>query len=83
MSANKISRAKVTKDAKACSICGDAEPVHAHNGKERIEDYFTVGRGQSDFEAAKFWKRRYLELKKQIRRELDADVCLNSEDLVK
>lgn len=43
--------------AEACSICGDDEPfhVHDHNG-ERIERYFTVGRGQTDFQAALAWK---------------------------
>jgi hypothetical protein len=44
---------------KKCSICGDAEPYHVHSGPERIEDYFTVGRGQSDLEAAQGWKAKY------------------------
>lgn len=45
----------------ACAICGDEEPFHVHDGDRRIEDYFTVGRGQTDFEAAVAWKRRALE----------------------
>jgi len=43
-----------------CSICGDPEPFHVHHNDERIEDYFTVGRGQSDFMAAQVWRRRAL-----------------------
>jgi hypothetical protein len=43
-----------------CAVCGDDEPVHVHCGKKRIEDYFTVGRGESDFAAALRWRERAL-----------------------
>ena len=43
-----------------CTICGDDEPFHVHNEGKRIEDYFTVGRGQTDFGAAEAWKHRVL-----------------------
>lgn len=53
--------------AQPCTICGDTEPVHVHkNGpdmepmQDRIEDYFTVGRGETDMEAADRWKNRAL-----------------------
>lgn len=49
-----------------CSICGDWEPFHVHNGDERIDDYFTVGRGMTDFLAAQEWKRRALEAEAQL-----------------
>jgi hypothetical protein len=52
---------------KACRICGDTEPVHVHHGDRRIEDYFTVGRGESDFMAALRWKRRALQAEAKLR----------------
>jgi hypothetical protein len=47
-------------DPKACSICGDSEPSHVHHEGRRIEDYFTVGRGETEMEAARRWKARAL-----------------------
>lgn len=43
-----------------CRICGDSEPFHVHYRGERIEGYFTVGRGQTGFQAAQAWQRRAL-----------------------
>jgi len=51
---------------KACKICGDTEPFHVHNQGERIEDYFIIGRGQSDFDAAQVWKRKYHTQKRTV-----------------
>lgn len=42
----------------SCAICGDTEPFHTHNEGQRIEDYFTVGRGLSEFESALLWQRK-------------------------
>jgi hypothetical protein len=42
----------------ACGICGDAEPCHAHDGDNRIEDYLTVGRGETPAAAAMRWQAR-------------------------
>ena len=42
--------------ATACRICGEPEPSHVHNDGKRIEHYFTVGRGESDFMAALRWR---------------------------
>lgn len=47
-----------TTGSNPCEICGDAEPSHVHYEGGRIEDYFTVGRGESDFAAAQRWQRR-------------------------
>jgi hypothetical protein len=49
--------------SQGCTICGDSEPFHVHVGKQepgarRIEEYFTVGRGLTEFEAALLWKMR-------------------------
>lgn len=43
-----------------CEVCGDPEPTHVHNGGKRIDDYFCVGRGETDFDAAERWKARAL-----------------------
>jgi len=51
-----------------CSICRDLEPFHVHNGKRRIDDYFTVGRGMSDLEAARLWKDRALTAERELRK---------------
>jgi hypothetical protein len=48
-----------------CRICGDQEPHHVHHGGSRIEDYFTVGRGQTDFQAALSWQQKYLAATRQ------------------
>lgn len=47
---------------KPCTICGSTEPGHVHNTVtgEMIPDYFTVGRGETDLEAALRWQRRAL-----------------------
>lgn len=47
---------------KPCTICGSTEPSHVHNTTtgETIPDYFTVGRGETDLEAALRWQRRAL-----------------------
>jgi hypothetical protein len=50
----------------ACKICGDHEPVHVHVGDERIEDYFTVGRGESDMDAARRWQARTVAAEKRL-----------------
>lgn len=55
-----------------CSICGDTEPFHVHHGDKRIDDYFTVGRGMTDFEAAKAWRERALKAEKLLRDGTDA-----------
>jgi hypothetical protein len=49
-----------------CTICGDLDPVHVHDGERRIEDYFVVGRGQTDFSAARYWKRRALQAERKL-----------------
>lgn len=49
-----------------CHICGDAEPVHVHNGPDRIEDYFVVGRGETDLGAARRWKERALDAEERL-----------------
>lgn len=66
--------------ARACSICGDTEPFHVHDGDRRIENYFTVGRGMSDMDAAREWHRRAVAaeaerdaLRSLIDRALDED----------
>lgn len=41
-----------------CTICGDREPFHVHDGDRRIEDYFTVGRGMTEMDAARAWQAR-------------------------
>lgn len=51
---------RLQREAKVCRICGDDEPFHVHDGGKRIEDYFTVGRGQTDFQAAQAWRARAL-----------------------
>lgn len=50
----------VDRSEQPCAVCGDPEPSHVHHDGERIDDYFTVGRGESDFQAATRWKRRAL-----------------------
>lgn len=55
----KTDTAERADDEKPCRICSDPEPHHVHNGDERIEDYFTVGRGQTDFQAALSWQEKY------------------------
>lgn len=52
--------------AQACTICGDREPFHVHDGDRRIEDYFTVGRGMSDMDAAREWQRRALAAEREL-----------------
>ena len=51
---------KIEQEARAavlaCRICGEPEPSHVHNDGKRIEHYFTVGRGESDFMAALRWR---------------------------
>jgi len=44
--------------SKPCRICGDTEPFHVHDNGRRIENYFTVGRGMSEMDAAREWKKR-------------------------
>lgn len=56
---------RVKNSARPCSICGDDEPSHVHHNGQRIEDYFTVGRGQSDFDAALLWQQRYFSAKRE------------------
>ena len=53
-----------------CSICGDPEPSHVHLQEHRIDDYFTVGRGQTDFQAALMWQQRYTALKRALHERL-------------
>lgn len=53
---------KLIEDIGNCSICGDDEPFHVHSQGKRIENYFTVGRGQTDFQAADAWKKKYLDI---------------------
>ena len=66
-------------EATPCKICGDRDPVHVHTGSApnfegpRIEDYFTVGRGQTDFSAARYWKRRTARAEQEVA-ALRADV---------
>lgn len=50
-----------------CSICGDLEPFHVHDGKKRIDDYFTVGRGMTDLIAARLWKDRAMDAERRLR----------------
>lgn len=52
--------------AKACAVCDDPEPFHVHLQDRRIEDYFTVGRGQSAFDAADAWKTRALRAERTL-----------------
>lgn len=49
-----------------CTICGDTESFHVHDGDSRIEDYFTVGRGMTELQAALAWKRRALDAEQQL-----------------
>lgn len=57
--------------SKSCSICGDDEPFHIHGPSGLIEDFFTVGRGMTDFEAAVAWRRRALEAETELDHERD------------
>lgn len=54
-----------------CSICGDLEPFHVHDGDKRIDDYFTVGRGMTDLTAARIWKDRALEAGRKLKEVSD------------
>jgi hypothetical protein len=70
----------------ACNICGDLEPFHVHDGDKRIEDYFTVGRGHTDFSAAKAWKARALAAeaaREHVRQELEAECHREAMELVR
>lgn len=62
MSNETAARSAFASNTRPCGICGEHEPHHVHNDGERIEDYFTVGRGQSDFQAALSWQRKYAAL---------------------
>jgi hypothetical protein len=42
-----------------CTICADVEPHHVHDRAERIDDYFLIGRGQTDEEAARSWQTKH------------------------
>lgn len=53
----------IEPDPHACKICGDTEPFHVHVGSQepgarRLENYFTKGRGLTEMESAREWKRR-------------------------
>lgn len=55
-----------------CTICGDPEPSHVHDWDERIEDYFTVGRGESEFDAARRWKGRAYRAEQALTAQIKA-----------
>jgi hypothetical protein len=63
-----------TDERRACSICGDSEPFHVHDQGQRIENYFTVGRGMSEMDAARAWQARAVAAEQRVavlERELD------------
>lgn len=60
--------------SRRCLVCGDDEPFHVHHQGRRIEGYFTVGRGQSNFDAARAWKARAVELERE--REMLAEAVI-------
>lgn len=52
---------------RACTYCGDTEPHHVHDAEgQRIEDYFTVGRGQTEFQAAQSWRAKYEKCRRAL-----------------
>ena len=51
---------------RACSICLDSERHHVHDGDRRIENYFTVGRGQSEMDAAREWHVRATRAEREV-----------------
>lgn len=57
--------------AETCKICGDSEPFHVHNGPHRIENYFTVGRGMTEMEAAREWQRKAKKAEAALRESLE------------
>ena len=61
-----------------CRICGSDEPYHAHDGDKLIPDYFTIGRGQTEFEAAQAWKLRH----QRTQRALMGLVALADEEVI-
>jgi hypothetical protein len=50
---------------KPCTKCGSMEPFHIHHGDRVIQDYFLIGRVNSDMEAARIWKQRALKAEKE------------------
>lgn len=58
---------------KRCEICGSTEAFHVHDGEIKIPDYFTVGRGMTDFQAAQAWKVRALTAEKALAAAREAD----------
>lgn len=60
---------RTSSGVQACRVCGDTEPFHVHNRGRRIDDFFVVGRGQNDFQAAQAWKARALKAEDKSRDE--------------
>lgn len=56
-----------------CTVCGDTEPSHVHHNGLRIDDYFTVGRGETDFDAAVRWKRRALAAERGLQPDREGE----------
>lgn len=61
-----------------CKICGDTEPHHVHDEmglvgapEERIENYFLIGRGQTDMEALRSWQSKYDDAQRIINKAGD------------
>lgn len=57
-----------------CTICGDPEVTHVHNDGKRIESYFTVGRGESEMDAARRWKARALVAERELAQVIEGTV---------
>jgi hypothetical protein len=67
-----------------CAICGDEERHHCHNGGTRIENYFTIGRGQDELDAAREWHGRAVAAEAEVAAvigERDAARAALGEDL--
>lgn len=64
---------------RVCRLCGSTEPFHVHLGWQSeggrvLEEYFTVGRGLSEFESAQEWQRRAKARAKALR-EFEIEVA--------
>lgn len=65
--ARPVSPSGKREEGRVCSICGSPEPFHVHDGDRRIDSYFTIGRGLTDFESAEIWKSRALRAQRALR----------------
>lgn len=50
----------------ACSICNEPSTGHVHDGDNRYEHYFTVGKDETTFNAALRWRKLATQLANDV-----------------